>query len=200
MVHVVNKRCTHQRCARQSSYGKAGGKAEYCRDHAEDGMVDVDTKKCIHHRCIRQPSLGKAGGKAEYCRDHADDWMVDVTKNRCLNHSTVKRAARRPRPVEEETVVAAEANTAYPFMGLGRGRQGIQSGPETRFLSGEHLYLEITPFTWRFKRSAPESVEYGGMLVGHWCLLTYYVVRGSSSSSGVFCWWSKSDPPGGSQI
>ena len=155
-MHVVNKRCTHQRCARQSSYGKAGGKAEYCRDHAEDGMVDVDTKKRIHHRCIRQPSLGKAGGKAEYCRDHADDWMVDVTKNRCLNHSTVKRAARRPRPVEEETVVAAEANTAYPFMGLGRGRRGIQSGPERGSSPANTFTWRLYLYTWRFKRSAPE--------------------------------------------
>ena len=55
---------------RHSSFGKADVKAEYCRDHAEGGMVNVVSKRCTHHGCAKRPSWGKAGSKAEYCRDH----------------------------------------------------------------------------------------------------------------------------------
>ena len=70
--------------------GKAGSKAEYCRGHAEDGMVDVRNKRCAHGGCTKQPSFGKAGSKAEYCRDHAEDWMVDVASKRCLHSGCTK--------------------------------------------------------------------------------------------------------------
>jgi len=40
-----------QRLHKQLNYGKAGSKAEYCRGHAEDGMVNVMQKTCAHGGC-----------------------------------------------------------------------------------------------------------------------------------------------------
>eukprot|EP00752_Nemacystus_decipiens_P014254 g12676.t1 len=68
----------------------AGGKAECCLDHAEDGMVNVIGKRCTHHGCTKQPSYGKAGGKAECCHDHAEDGMVNMKGKRCSHHGCTK--------------------------------------------------------------------------------------------------------------
>ena len=55
MVNVTHKRCAHHGCIKVAQYNKAGGKAEYCCDHAEDGMVDVTHKRCTHHGCTKRP-------------------------------------------------------------------------------------------------------------------------------------------------
>ncbi len=88
MVDVVSKRCAHGGCTKVPSYGKVGGNAEYCSEHADDGMVDVRSKRCAHADCTTRPSCGKAGGKAEYCRDHAEDAMVNVNRKRCAHGSS----------------------------------------------------------------------------------------------------------------
>eukprot|EP00903_Cladosiphon_okamuranus_P009506 g9058.t1 len=72
------------------SVGKAGGKVEYCRDHAEDGMVDVVSKRCADYGCIKVPSCGIAGGKVECCRDHAKDGMVSLKHKRCTHNGCMK--------------------------------------------------------------------------------------------------------------
>ena len=60
---VINKRCAHHGCTKQASSGRAGGKAEYCRGHAEDGMVDVNYKRCAHGECLLEASVVPVGSE-----------------------------------------------------------------------------------------------------------------------------------------
>ena len=75
MVDVRSKRCAHNGCTKYPSYGETGTKrAEYCLQHALDGMIDVVSKRCAHNGCIKQPSYGVAGyGNSKYCAQHALD-------------------------------------------------------------------------------------------------------------------------------
>eukprot|EP00903_Cladosiphon_okamuranus_P015335 g14165.t2 len=103
MVDVKRKRRTHHGgCSKVPSYGRFGGKAEYCRGHAEDGMadvkpwhaedgMDVKNKRGTHHGdCTKVPSYGKVGGKSKYCGGHAEDGMVKVASKRCTYHGCTK--------------------------------------------------------------------------------------------------------------
>lgn len=46
MVNVKSKRCGHPGFSKGPSYGKEGTKkAEFCKQHAKDGMVSVNHKK-----------------------------------------------------------------------------------------------------------------------------------------------------------
>ena len=52
MVDVKKKRCAHRGCAKQPPHGLDDGskKAEYCSQHAKDGVVNVKDKiRGVHH-------------------------------------------------------------------------------------------------------------------------------------------------------
>ena len=67
--------------------------AEYCVQHAPDGMVNVDSRKCRTEGCRKQPSFGVAGTKTtEYCAQHAPDGMVNV----CSRKSRTEGCGKRP--------------------------------------------------------------------------------------------------------
>eukprot|EP00903_Cladosiphon_okamuranus_P018710 g17223.t1 len=74
-------------CTKQPSYGRAGGKAEVCAEHAEDEMVDVLKKKCGHGGCDKLPSYGKVVGKPE----------AEVV---LLRQNWIRRATRNPQRPE----------------------------------------------------------------------------------------------------
>ena len=58
--------------------------AEYCAQHASDGMVNVESRKCRTEDCGKHPSFGVTGTKtAEYCAQHAPDGMVNVKSRKC---------------------------------------------------------------------------------------------------------------------
>ena len=62
--------------------------AEFCAEHREDGMVDVNYKRCAHHGCIKRTSYGKEGTKtAEFCAEHREDGMLHVVNKRCAHPS-----------------------------------------------------------------------------------------------------------------
>ena len=93
MVGVINKKCRTQDCRKRPSFGVAGTKmAEYCAQHALDGMVDVCKKKCRTESCCKNPSFGVEGTKkGEYCAQHASDGMVDVINGKCRTEGCGKR-------------------------------------------------------------------------------------------------------------
>ena len=73
MVNVKSRKCRTEGCGRGPSYGVAGTKtAEYCAQHAPDGMVNVCNKKCRTEGCGKKPSFGVTNTRtAEYCAQHA---------------------------------------------------------------------------------------------------------------------------------
>ena len=89
------------------SYGVAGSKkAEYCAQHALEGMVHVRSKKCAGDGCSKQPSYGVAGSKkAEYCAQHALEGMVDVYSKRCAGDGCSKQPQLRRSREQEGRVL-----------------------------------------------------------------------------------------------
>ncbi|CAM9615336.1 unnamed protein product [Laminaria digitata] len=87
MVNVVKRRCAHDSCTKQPTFGLEGSRtATYCRQHAEEGMVPVFYKRCSHDSCIKRPTYNVQGSQtAAYCRQHADDGMVNVTHKSCAH-------------------------------------------------------------------------------------------------------------------
>ena len=66
--------------------------AEYCAQHASDGMVDVCKKKCRTKSCGKIPSFGAVGAKtAEYCAQHALDGLFSVSGRNCKIECCGKR-------------------------------------------------------------------------------------------------------------
>ena len=66
------------------SFGKIGGKPEFCVEHAEEEMANVVNERCRRSGCNKRSSYGKGevGGKPEFCAEHAEEDMVDVRNKR----------------------------------------------------------------------------------------------------------------------
>ena len=94
MVNVRKRKCITEGWRKESSFGAVGTKtAEYCTQHAPDGMVDVNNRKCRTKGCSKQPSFGVAGTKtAEYCTQHALDGTTNVITIKCRPKGCCKQA------------------------------------------------------------------------------------------------------------
>ena len=58
MVDVSSKRCAHATCTRRPSFNVLGSKISvYCKQHAQDGMVDVGTWPFFSYTC--RPPLAR---------------------------------------------------------------------------------------------------------------------------------------------
>ncbi|CAN0034567.1 unnamed protein product, partial [Laminaria digitata] len=56
----------------------------YCKQHAEDGRVNVRHKRCLHGTWSSLPSFYVKGSKPPViCKQHAVDGMVNVVSKRC---------------------------------------------------------------------------------------------------------------------
>ncbi len=87
------KECCHRGCVKRPSYGAYGStRAEFCAQHAKDGMIDVRSKRCGHRGCITRPSYGVNGTtKAQFCARHAEEGMVNVRSKRCGHEGCTTR-------------------------------------------------------------------------------------------------------------
>ena len=58
-------------------------KPTYCRQHAQEGMVDVRSRRCIEPSCLTRAYYGLLTDKTlSFCRQHAREGMVDMTSKR----------------------------------------------------------------------------------------------------------------------
>ncbi|CAM9897347.1 unnamed protein product, partial [Ascophyllum nodosum] len=69
MANVKNRVCKTRGCCNRPSFGVAGTKtAEYCAQHAPDGMVDIRSGTYRTEGCGKVSLRGVAGTKStEYC-------------------------------------------------------------------------------------------------------------------------------------
>ena len=83
------RRCVHPQCMKFASYNLEGSKtAVFCKQHSEDGMVNVISLRCSHVSCTRQPSFNAEGSRtAAFCKQHAEDGMVNIRITRCSHDS-----------------------------------------------------------------------------------------------------------------
>ncbi|CAM9853452.1 unnamed protein product [Scytosiphon promiscuus] len=74
MVALLRKkRCSHPDCTKCPIFGVRGSKrAEFCRQHATDEMVDVCNKRCREASCGRAARFGVDASteRPEYCALH----------------------------------------------------------------------------------------------------------------------------------
>ena len=93
MVNIYGRKCRTEGCGKKTWLGVAGTKtAEYCAQHAPEGMVDIYGRKCRTEGCGNKPSFGVAGTKTgEYCAQHAPDGMVNVCSRNCRTEGCGKQ-------------------------------------------------------------------------------------------------------------
>ncbi|CAM9198403.1 unnamed protein product [Laminaria digitata] len=121
MVNVRKGRCSHDSCTRQPNFNVAGSKkAMYCREHAENDMVDVSSKRCSNNSCTMFPRWGVlSDSSASVCARHKSDlqggpvinfaarWKVSACRNvsrweldgkpptHCFDHGRLKYGLAR---------------------------------------------------------------------------------------------------------
>ena len=52
------KQCKESGCNKQPIFGLPRKKAEYCKQHSKDGMVDLKNKTCKESGCKTRPTFG----------------------------------------------------------------------------------------------------------------------------------------------
>ena len=84
-MYVVGKRCLHDSCTKVPSFNaKGSGGGLYCKNHAQEGMVDVRNKRCSHGSCTKVATVNvKDSRRGSYCKKHAPEGMVNVVGKRC---------------------------------------------------------------------------------------------------------------------
>lgn len=92
---VVNRRCSHDGCLKSPSYRLTGSRnAEFCQQHAEDGMADVRSNSCSCEACSTRASYGlKATRKQKFCLQHTEAGMVNLKRDK-----SVPRGRRSEKP------------------------------------------------------------------------------------------------------
>ena len=105
MVDIMSRKCRTESCGKMPSFGVAGTKtAEYCVQHAPDGMIDVMIRQCRVEGCGKYPSSGVASAETvKYCTQHAPDGMVDMKgkkegQNRRLRQEAIVQSGRSESP------------------------------------------------------------------------------------------------------
>ena len=68
--------------------------AEYCAQHALNGIVNVYDRKCRTEGCGKKPSFGVTGTKtAEHCAQHALNGMINVDSRKCKTEGCGKESS-----------------------------------------------------------------------------------------------------------
>ena len=95
MADVRSGKCAQTNCIVRASYGVAGTrKAQYCRQHSKEDMIDIYNRRCAQSECNKRPSYGVIGtGKMEYCAQHAREGMADVRSGKCAQTTCNVRAS-----------------------------------------------------------------------------------------------------------
>ena len=126
MVNVCSQHCLQESCTKTPNFNVAGGvTAVFCKQHAEDGMVDVRCKRCAYDSCNTRPSFNYEGRKpAVYCKQHALGRMVNVLLPRRCSHISCSR---------------------YPVWGLATdGTPVVCSHHKSDIMGGPFIYFRAT--------------------------------------------------------
>ena len=85
------KKCTYNdECNKKAIFGIHGTKkAEFCKIHKKENMIDVISKRCETQNCSKLPCFGFVGEKVKFCKEHKLENMINI-KNKCLNKECTK--------------------------------------------------------------------------------------------------------------
>lgn len=84
-------RCSNPFCDTRAVFDVKGTRtAAYCKQYADDGMVDVYHETCVRSTYTTTPSFNVDGSKkAVYCRQQAEDVIINV-RSKCCSHDSLQ--------------------------------------------------------------------------------------------------------------
>ena len=69
-------------------------RAVFCRQHAEDGMLDARNRRCSYDSCTTRPLYNvECENSPLFCKQHAEGGMVNVGGKRCSYNSCTKNSS-----------------------------------------------------------------------------------------------------------
>lgn len=71
----------------------------YCRQHTQDGMVNVSSKCCAHEGCIRQPSFSSWAAR----RGHTSSCTLKTEWWTLVAYAVPMRATAKSQPLVRST-------------------------------------------------------------------------------------------------
>ena len=85
MVGLKSRRCQAPGCSRVALFGDRGSHTpDFCKDHAQAGMIDLRNKRCESHGCWKIASFAMAGtNRPTHCGEHAETNLINVRKKSC---------------------------------------------------------------------------------------------------------------------
>jgi hypothetical protein len=88
-------KCQFTDCNTRCSYNKISETSPmYCKQHMDDGMINVINKYCRMDECKKRPYFNEPGLKTGiFCKQHKQDSMIDVINKRCQNTDCKKHPA-----------------------------------------------------------------------------------------------------------
>ena len=108
MTDLRNKRCGHQGCNPQPSFGVAGGKKEFCAEHKRDGMVSLNSKSRTNGEVRASSEQGRGGGLASGDRVTGREAVpVGGLKRQQSSSPARSGGAKRARRVSGDVSVAS---------------------------------------------------------------------------------------------
>ena len=80
-----NRKCIFKNCNTRSSFNTPGEKKSiFCKEHKNEGMIDVINKKCQYEGCFTIPVYNEPTKKnGIFCKKHKKEDMVDVINKKC---------------------------------------------------------------------------------------------------------------------
>lgn len=83
LIKSDSRICLEEGCSIRSLFGFKNKKAEFCRIHALDGMIDVFNKRCETKGCTNYAFFNYAGQPRKFCKNHIKEGMISVIVKKC---------------------------------------------------------------------------------------------------------------------
>lgn len=83
MIDVQSKMC--DKCDKlRATFGRfIDHPAEFCKECAPEGYIDVKNRKCQEPNCTRQPRFGNVGERPVFCSKHKTSSMINLIDRLC---------------------------------------------------------------------------------------------------------------------
>lgn len=83
VIHTKRKTCEGDDCEKPALYNFEGLKMKFCREHKEEGMINVGDKKCEFENCKTHKCYNYKGKPPKFCLTHKLAGMIDVRNTSC---------------------------------------------------------------------------------------------------------------------
>ena len=100
-VDLMSRKCAHDGCDKQPSFGTKATGAVFCAGHKRAGDTDVKSKRCAFEGCKKHPSFGTKATGALFCGRHKRAGDTNVKSKKCSAEGCEKQPSYGPAPETE---------------------------------------------------------------------------------------------------